>query len=262
MKEFYQSRKSQRLVTVAVMGNKIPLYGSGASLSSTTGVPTVPVPLKLSFVLRSRAYVLGKLVKPKYHKRIECSITLDPKKLNALVSLKNSCTYDWWCMCQIRRGSTWERNYKKKQKDYFMFIWFFLSCGMKWVQLIAWCSGRVILDSFGCPKCLKLWKDKDMLGSVENCGLWVMISWKLFTFVWNFLLYFDSVKCKMRSDLNLFNLNVVIAFFFPCKYSVINNYSQLMSLFDSLVSSLIMMLAKIPIIWKRMKVIHVSFLWI
>ena len=94
MKEFYQSRKSQRLVTVAVMGNKIPLYGSGASLSSTTGVPTVPVPLKLSFVLRSRAYVLGKLVKPKYHKRIECSITLDPKKLNALVSLKNSCTYD------------------------------------------------------------------------------------------------------------------------------------------------------------------------
>ncbi|KAJ1392038.1 Late embryogenesis abundant protein [Sesbania bispinosa] len=94
MKEFYQSRKSQRLVNVAVMGNKIPLYGSGASLSSTTGVPTVPVPLTLNFVLRSRAYVLGKLVKPKYYKRINCSITLDPKKLNAPIPLKNSCTYD------------------------------------------------------------------------------------------------------------------------------------------------------------------------
>ncbi|XP_061353075.1 uncharacterized protein LOC133297867 [Gastrolobium bilobum] len=94
MKEFYQSRKSQRLVNVAVMGNKIPLYGSGASLSSTTGVPTVPVPLNLNFVLRSRAYVLGKLVKPKYSKRIKCSIILDPKKLSAPIPLKNSCTYD------------------------------------------------------------------------------------------------------------------------------------------------------------------------
>lgn len=76
------------------MGSKIPLYGSGASLSSTTGMPTVPVALKLSFVIRSRAYVLGRLVKPKYYKRVECSITLDPKKLNVSHSLKNSCTYD------------------------------------------------------------------------------------------------------------------------------------------------------------------------
>ncbi|KAI4305929.1 hypothetical protein L6164_029255 [Bauhinia variegata] len=93
MKKFYQSRKSQRLVSVAVMSNKIPLYGSGASLSSSTGVPTVPVPLTLSFVVRSRAYVLGKLVKPKFYKRIECSITFDPKKLNVARSLKNNCTY-------------------------------------------------------------------------------------------------------------------------------------------------------------------------
>ncbi|KAL2342379.1 hypothetical protein Fmac_003664 [Flemingia macrophylla] len=94
LKKFYQSRKSERLVSVAVMGNKIPLYGSGASLSSTTGMPTVPVPLKLSFVIRSRAYVLGRLVKPKYYKRVECSINLDPKKINVPVSLKKSCTYD------------------------------------------------------------------------------------------------------------------------------------------------------------------------
>ena len=94
MKKFYQSRKSQRSVSVAVMGNKIPLYGSGSSLSSTTGVPTVPVALKLNFVIRSKAYVLGKLVKPKFYKGIECSITLDPKKLNAPVSLRKACTYD------------------------------------------------------------------------------------------------------------------------------------------------------------------------
>ncbi|XP_061374601.1 uncharacterized protein LOC133316833 [Gastrolobium bilobum] len=93
MNKFHQSRKSQRLVSVTVMGNKIPLYGSGASLSSSTGMPTVPVPLKLSFEIRSRASVLGKLVRPKYYKTIQCSINLDPKKINVPISLKNSCTY-------------------------------------------------------------------------------------------------------------------------------------------------------------------------
>ncbi|KAL3505158.1 hypothetical protein ACH5RR_034999 [Cinchona calisaya] len=96
MKNFYQSRKSQRTVTVSVIGNNIPLYGGGASLSTPSGAKTsVPVPLKLNFVVRSKAYVLGKLVKPKFYKRIECSITFDPKKLNAPpISLKDSCTYN------------------------------------------------------------------------------------------------------------------------------------------------------------------------
>ncbi|PIN16434.1 hypothetical protein CDL12_10912 [Handroanthus impetiginosus] len=94
MKKFYQSRKSQRNVAVSVIGDKIPLYGSGASLSTPTGVTAVPVPLKLDFTVRSRAYVLGKLVKPKFYKKIECSIVFDAKKLNVPISLKNSCTYD------------------------------------------------------------------------------------------------------------------------------------------------------------------------
>lgn len=92
IKKFYQSRKTQRSVTVMLIGNKIPLYGSGASLSSSTGTTTVPVPLKLDFTVRSRGYVLGKLVKPKFYKRIECSVVFDPKKLNKAMSLKN-CTY-------------------------------------------------------------------------------------------------------------------------------------------------------------------------
>ncbi|XP_015884283.3 uncharacterized protein LOC107419955 [Ziziphus jujuba] len=94
IKKFYQSRKSHRSLTIPVVGNKVPLYGSGASLSSSTGTSTLPVPLKLNFVVRSRAYVLGKLVKPKFYKRIECSVTYDPKKLNIAISLKKSCTYD------------------------------------------------------------------------------------------------------------------------------------------------------------------------
>ncbi|KAE8685728.1 putative Ralf-like 34 [Hibiscus syriacus] len=94
MKNFHQSRKSQRPVTVTVMGNKVPMYGGGASLSSSTGTTSVPISFKLNFVVRTRAYVLGKLVKPKFHKKIECVITFDPKKLNVPISLKKSCTYD------------------------------------------------------------------------------------------------------------------------------------------------------------------------
>ncbi|XP_042043075.1 uncharacterized protein LOC121788476 [Salvia splendens] len=92
VKKFYQSRKSQRHVVVTVLGDKIPLYGSGASLSTSTGITTLPVPLKLEFTVRSRASVLGKLVRPKFYKKIECPIIYDVKKLNVPISLKN-CTY-------------------------------------------------------------------------------------------------------------------------------------------------------------------------
>ncbi|KAK4428968.1 hypothetical protein Salat_1196800 [Sesamum alatum] len=93
MKKFYEGRRGVKNVTVTVIGDKIPLYGSGASLSTPTGITTLPVPLKLDFTLRSRAYVLGKLVKPRFHNKIECSIVFDAKKLNVPISLKNSCTY-------------------------------------------------------------------------------------------------------------------------------------------------------------------------
>ncbi|VVA12073.1 PREDICTED: Late embryogenesis abundant [Prunus dulcis] len=92
IKKFYQSRKSQRSISVSVIGNKIPLYGSGASMSTSTGTTALPVPLQLNFVIRSRAYVLGKLVKPKFNRRIQCSVTFDPKKLNVPISLKNCTT--------------------------------------------------------------------------------------------------------------------------------------------------------------------------
>jgi len=76
---------------VTVIGDQIPLYG--ASLSSSAGTATPPVPLKLNFVIRSRANVLGNLVKPKFYKEIDCSVTYEQKKLNVAISLKN-CTYD------------------------------------------------------------------------------------------------------------------------------------------------------------------------
>ncbi|OWM70866.1 uncharacterized protein LOC116214826 [Punica granatum] len=98
IKKFYQSRKSHRTVSISVVGDKIPLYGSGSALTtpssgSSKTTTTAPVPLKLSFVVRSRAYVLGKLVKPKFYKKIECSVNFNPKKLNSPINLEKSCTY-------------------------------------------------------------------------------------------------------------------------------------------------------------------------
>lgn len=91
--KFYQSRKSQRLITVTVKGNSIPLYGGGASLGSLNGSPIDPVPLTLTFMVRSRAYVLGRLVRHKFYKRVDCSVSMNPKKMNVAISLKNKCNY-------------------------------------------------------------------------------------------------------------------------------------------------------------------------
>ncbi|XP_051117199.1 uncharacterized protein LOC127241946 [Andrographis paniculata] len=93
MKKFYQSRKSHKTVTVLLLGNGIPLYGGGATLSSKEGKPEIPVPLNLNFTVRARAYVLGHLVKPKFLKTVQCSVVLDPKKMSMAVPLKNKCTY-------------------------------------------------------------------------------------------------------------------------------------------------------------------------
>ncbi|EPS58954.1 hypothetical protein M569_15857, partial [Genlisea aurea] len=89
MNEFSQSRRSSKNVTVIVVGDQIPLYGIGASLSTQT---PVPVPLDLNFTVESRADVLGKLVKTRFHDQIGCSIEFDTtSKLNVPILLKNYC---------------------------------------------------------------------------------------------------------------------------------------------------------------------------
>ncbi|URD88806.1 Nicotinate phosphoribosyltransferase (NAPRTase) family [Musa troglodytarum] len=93
MNNFYQSRKSKRELRVAVKGHQVPLYGGGSSLSSSEGKTSGPVGMTLSFTARSRAYVLGKLVKPKFYSNVQCSVTMDQTKLGTPVSLKNSCRY-------------------------------------------------------------------------------------------------------------------------------------------------------------------------
>lgn len=94
IKKFYQSRKGHRLVSVNLQGRGIPLYGGGVNWASQNGKLTAPVPLNLNFTVKAKAYVLGKLVKPKFHRKVSCAIVYKPTLVNKPISLKNSCTVE------------------------------------------------------------------------------------------------------------------------------------------------------------------------
>ncbi|KAK8948087.1 hypothetical protein KSP40_PGU006508 [Platanthera guangdongensis] len=95
--EFYQSRKSQRNLNVVVSGSRIPLYGGAASITapaagkSNAATEAPPVPLSLSFTVRSTAYVLGRLVKPKFYNRVHCTVAMDQSKLNMPAFVEQFC---------------------------------------------------------------------------------------------------------------------------------------------------------------------------
>ncbi|XP_058730296.1 uncharacterized protein LOC131602246 [Vicia villosa] len=95
MHEFYQSRKSERKIAVVVYANQVPLYGGISVLGNTNTehMHRVAVPMNLTFVVRSRAYVLGRLVKSTIYRRIRCSITIHGNKLGKHLNLTDSCVY-------------------------------------------------------------------------------------------------------------------------------------------------------------------------
>ncbi|KAF5745785.1 hypothetical protein HS088_TW07G01379 [Tripterygium wilfordii] len=94
MKKFTQSRKSQRTVVTVVQGHQVPLYG-GVSILKTDRqhLDTATLPLNLTFVLKSRAYILGRLVKSKFYRRVRCPVTLKGNKLGQPLTLGDSCDY-------------------------------------------------------------------------------------------------------------------------------------------------------------------------
>ncbi|KAG6778030.1 hypothetical protein POTOM_017875 [Populus tomentosa] len=94
MKKFSQSRKSKRTVATVVHGSQVPLYGGLPLLSNARAHGNkVALPLNLTFVLRSRAYILGRLVKSKFHKRVRCTVALTGQKLGKPHRLTHACVY-------------------------------------------------------------------------------------------------------------------------------------------------------------------------
>ncbi|MBA0649524.1 hypothetical protein Goklo_017080, partial [Gossypium klotzschianum] len=91
MKKFTQSRKSERKVVTIVKGYQVPLYG-GIPVLANTGEhkESIAVPLNLTFVMRSRGYILGRLVKTKFYGKIRCFVTLKGNKLGKPLNLTDS----------------------------------------------------------------------------------------------------------------------------------------------------------------------------
>ncbi|KAH7574848.1 hypothetical protein ACOSQ2_006143 [Xanthoceras sorbifolium] len=95
MQKFSQSRKTQRNVKTVVKGYQVPLYGGVSVLSSAKEhLDRVSLPLNLTFVMRSRAYILGRLVESKFYRRVRCSVTLHGKALGKALNLTKSCIYE------------------------------------------------------------------------------------------------------------------------------------------------------------------------
>ncbi|CAH1414346.1 unnamed protein product [Lactuca virosa] len=96
VKKFYQSRKSERVIVAQVLGNQLPMYGGVSPFNAAIGhLKNVIVPVNLTFVMRSRAYILGRLVKPKFYRHVLCQVTLRGNHLGKHVNLTDSCTYQY-----------------------------------------------------------------------------------------------------------------------------------------------------------------------
>lgn len=79
-------------MSVRVEGQKVPLYGAGATLAALDN--SGGVPLKLEFEVRSRGDVVGRLVKTKHQRYISCSLIIDSKTTRLIRFKKKSCSYD------------------------------------------------------------------------------------------------------------------------------------------------------------------------
>ncbi|GFQ06701.1 hypothetical protein PHJA_002814100 [Phtheirospermum japonicum] len=96
IKRFYQLRKSERKVIAVVGGNQVPLYGGmPIFVSAKDHIDSMSVPLNLTFVMRSRAYILGRLVKTKFYGRVLCEVTFRANHLGKPLNLtrSESCIY-------------------------------------------------------------------------------------------------------------------------------------------------------------------------
>ncbi|EXB95371.1 hypothetical protein L484_014344 [Morus notabilis] len=94
MKKFYQQRKSHRTTVTTVLGSQVPLYGGLSVIGGARdNIDNMVVPLNLTFVVRSRAYILGKLVKSKFYRRVRCPVTLKGNKLGNPFKMVDSCIY-------------------------------------------------------------------------------------------------------------------------------------------------------------------------
>lgn len=87
---------------VNVKGQRVPLYGAGASLPIMSDSPNT-VPMKLDMEIISNGNVVGKLVKTKHLQHITCFLVMtNSRNIEVIVFNEKSCIHDrlvWSSIC-------------------------------------------------------------------------------------------------------------------------------------------------------------------
>ncbi|TVU22988.1 hypothetical protein EJB05_32713 [Eragrostis curvula] len=91
-KQFYQPRTSHRVASVVLHGEKTPLYGAGATLDLSNTGGTVPLTLELD--VRTKGYVIGKLVRVSHAKRVKCQIVIGSGSSKPVRFRQSACSYN------------------------------------------------------------------------------------------------------------------------------------------------------------------------
>ncbi|KAL3825153.1 hypothetical protein ACJIZ3_021182 [Penstemon smallii] len=91
LNKYYQPRKSRRFMSVSLVGEGVPLYGTGMALSSSD--ERGGIPFRLEFEIQSKGHLVGKLVKTKHTRHITCSLIISSKNTKEITFEKNSCKY-------------------------------------------------------------------------------------------------------------------------------------------------------------------------
>lgn len=90
LEKFYQPKKSRHVASVTLHGEKTPLYGAGATfvLTDTDGVP-----LTADLAVRTRGYVIGRLVRVTHAKRVRCPVLVSSLTDRPIMIAQTACSY-------------------------------------------------------------------------------------------------------------------------------------------------------------------------
>ncbi|KAK4430833.1 hypothetical protein Salat_0845000 [Sesamum alatum] len=91
LKKYYQPKKSRRIMQVSLVGQGVPLYGSGMALAASD--ESGGIPFKLELGIQSRGYLVGKLVKTKHTRHVSCSLVINSEHTKDIIFETNSCKY-------------------------------------------------------------------------------------------------------------------------------------------------------------------------
>ncbi|KAL9660282.1 hypothetical protein QQ045_025095 [Rhodiola kirilowii] len=89
MEEFYEARKSERMVKTVVQGRQVPVYGAVTGISDKG---KFVLPMNLTLMVRSKAYIMGQLVRSKFYNQVRCPVTLRGNQLGKKLNVTN-CVY-------------------------------------------------------------------------------------------------------------------------------------------------------------------------